>query len=366
LTDPSGPSSPPDWWLVADAAWAGPGRWLDRCALPMRGPAAAGGDPVPLPQLPPGDPVVEFPGRVLPGFRDAHVHSGLSDLTAVRRGGIAAVTDLGGVPEQVAALRRASADPSSGLPLTEIVGAFLTAVGGYPSDRSWAAPGSWREIRSAADAGPAVAEQAALGAVAVKVAINVTAGPVLAPPVLAAVVEAARRSGLPVIAHAEGDGAVRMGLDAGVDVLAHTPWTEALEPGLLRECARQTAWISTLAIHHPAGGGPAWPVAAGNLAGFLANGGSLRYGTDLGNGRQRPGVNPEEIGALAAVGLSIDEILAAMTTPIRGPAGFVAGVPPTLLSAELTDQPELLGAHLQHAARVFSPEALENVTEGPS
>ena len=32
---------------------------------------------------------------------------------------------------------------------------------------------------------------------------------------------------------------------AGADLLAHTPWTEALDDGLIRDCAAGMTWIST-------------------------------------------------------------------------------------------------------------------------
>jgi hypothetical protein len=352
LADPL-PADP--WWLIVDQIWTGPGRWLRRSALPMRGPVAAGGDPVEPERVPPGARTLDTDGLILPGLHDAHVHSGLVDLRAVRRGGIACVTDLGSVPAQVAELRRKSREPASDLPVLELVGAFLTAPGGYPSDRSWAAPGSWREVRSAVDAETAVAEQAAIGARAVKVAINVDAGPVPPPSVLAAIVAAAQAGGLLVIAHAQGPGAVRAALTAGVDVLAHTPWTESLGPDLIRECARQTTWISTLQIHDPRSGGPAWRTAAANLREFLGHGGTLRYGTDLGNGPLSLGINAAEIGALQALGLSVDEVLAAMTGPLVGPAAgagpsrFLAGVAPCVLVNPIAPDTREVGPLLAQA-----------------
>ncbi len=236
---------------------------------------------------------------VLAALRDAHVHSALVDLAAVRRGGIAAVTDLGGVPAELAALG------GPGLPAVRWAGAFLTAPGGYPSDRAWAPPGSWRELRSPADAGEAAAEQGAAGATLLKVCLNAEAGPVPGLATVRAVVGA----GLPVVAHAEGPGMVARALDAGVARLAHTPWTEPLDEGLLRAAAARQLWVSTLAIHT----GRARETAVRNLRLFLGYGGKVRYGTDLGNGPQPLGVNPAEIRLLQAAGLSPADVLAAMT-----------------------------------------------------
>jgi imidazolonepropionase-like amidohydrolase len=366
MTDPAvalsmSPSA--SWWMICDLIWAGPRRWLPGAALPMRGSVAAGGDPVMPQQLPPGARTLELDYMVMPGFHDAHVHTGLIDLAAVRAGGIAAVTDLGGVPQRLAALRDESRDRAAGLPVVEFVGAFLTAPGGYPSGRSWAAPGSWREVRSAADAETAVAEQVAHGARGIKVAINGDAGPVLDPVVLAALVAAAHARDLKVVAHAEGEGTVRAALDAGVDMLAHTPWTEQLGPDLLRECAGQTMWISSMNIH---GRSPALGVALNNLAGFLEHGGTVRYGTDLGNGQPRMGVISEEILSLQRVGLSVDDVLAAMTGPMfdanpgTAPSKFVAGVAPCLLENPINAQLRVVGPYLGQA-RVLSVEDIQDM-----
>jgi hypothetical protein len=205
------------------------------------------------------------------------------------------------------------------------------------------------------------------------VAINVDAGPVLAPPVLAGLVEAAHATGLLVIAHAEGEGAVRAALTAGIDVLAHVPWTEQLDPDLLRECARQTTWISTLHIHNPRGGGPAWDVAGVNLLEFLGFGGTVRYGTDLGNGELPLGVNGEEILALETLSLSVDEMLAAMTGPLTGPltgpatgtatsaSKFVAGVAPCVLINPIGQGNRTIGPALRRA-QVFSFQHMHDWT----
>jgi hypothetical protein len=356
-----------EWWIIPQRIWAG--RWRKQYALPMRGPVAAGGDPVPIAQIPAGARIQEFEDDIiLPGLQDAHVHTGLINVKELRTRAISAVLDLGGVPDRVAGLRLESLDPDSGLPTLEIVGAFLTAPGGYPSDRAWAASGSWREVHSAADAEAAVAEQVAIGAGAIKVAINVEAGPVLEPPVLAALVTATHATGRRVIAHAQGAGAVQLALDAGVDVLAHTPWTERLEPGLLRDCAAQTTWISTLTIHRP--GGPEEGAAYWNLDGFLGQGGLLRYGTDMGNGPVTPTIHTRETMLFQNLGLSVDDVLASMTGPMLGPAPgdksvqsrFVAGVAPATLHNRIRRNERPVGPFLAQA-QVFSSKYVDDEQE---
>ena len=301
-------------WLVADSAWWGPGQWFGRCALRLREDGTPA-DPAPVAadQLPANARARHLPGTLLPGLRDAHVHSGLVDLRVVRAAGITEVHDLGSAPEVLAAHTTCPE-----LPRMRVVGAFLTAPGGYPSDRSWAATGSYREVVSATDAETAVTEQRAAGAFAIKVALHAAAGPLLPEPVLTRLVGAAHAADLPVIAHAEGSTTARLALETGVDRLAHTPWTERLDDGLIAELASATTWISTLDIHGYGADTPQLRTALDNLRRFLERGGTVRYGTDLGNGPLPLGVNPREITALQSAGLTPGDVLAAMADPRSG------------------------------------------------
>jgi hypothetical protein len=261
--------------------------------------------PVPLADVPAGAPRRDFPGTLLPGLVDAHVHATLVDPATLRAGGIAAVWDLGGVLEQVAAL---AARPFPGLPVMRFAGPFLIAPGGYPSDRAWAPPGSWRELHSAAEATEAVAVARAAGATLIK-----TTAPLPPPATTAALVSAAHAAGLQVVVHADDSRGVAATLDADADLLAHTPWTDRLDAGLVRACAARQRWISTLDIHGWGEPTASLVTAVANLRLFREYGGDVRYGTDLGNGPLPPAVNPREIRALQAAGLTPDAVLTAMT-----------------------------------------------------
>ncbi|HET6532451.1 MAG TPA: amidohydrolase, partial [Actinoplanes sp.] len=208
--------------------------------------------------------------------------------------------------------------------------------------------GSGRPVRSAADAAEAVAESTAIGADLVKVTAH-AGGPMLAPPVLAAVVEAAHAAGLRAVVHAEGPGTVAAAVDAGADLLAHTPWTERQDGPLLRRAAEQgMTWISTLDIHGWGRATAALGTAIDNLRRFLGYGGTVVYGTDLGNGPLVAGVNPREISALQRAGLTPDEVLVAMT-------GDAAGRPPCWLPGGL-DLEATRFAGVLATARVAGPE----------
>lgn len=330
-------------WLLADSAWWGAGRWFGRCALRLRNGGPADSTPVAPEDVPAGARTRRLGGTVLPGLRDAHVHSGLVDLRSVRFGGIAEVHDLGSAPDVLEALR--IDDPT--LPRMRVVGAFLTAPRGYPSDRSWAAAGSFREVRSPLDAEAAVGEQQQVGAHAIKVALNSDAGPVLRDSVLAAIVSAAHDAGLPVIAHVEGEGTMRLAYDNGIDRLAHTPWTERVDERLLADAAQRMSWISTLDIHGFGTDTPQLRTATENLRRFVEHGGTIHYGTDLGNGPLPPGVNPREVTALLAAGLTPDDVLTAMTD-LRSP------VPPCWVPSGLDPTPSRFADSLS-SAQVVDP-----------
>ncbi|HWS32306.1 MAG TPA: amidohydrolase, partial [Actinoplanes sp.] len=193
-----------------------------------------------------------------------------------------------------------------------------------PSNRSWAAAGSWREIGTTDDADAAVAELQAAGATLVKVTAH-TGGPQLAQPLLDTLVASAHTAGLPVVVHAEGAGTVEAAYSAGADVLAHTPWTERIDDDLVRSCAQRMRWISTLDIHGWGDPDPAREVAVDNLRRFIGYGGTVRYGTDLGNGPLPPGINVREIRLLQSAGLTPDAILTAMTEAGSTTLSWISG-----------------------------------------
>ena len=287
----------------------------------------------------------EHPGEVgtmLPPLVDHHVHLMIVGTDALTDTALAAVLDLGAPLDLVTARRH-----HDGLPRVEFAGAFLTARGGYPVGRPWAAEGSAREIdvyegngRSAlpGPAETAVSEQHGFGASVIKVALNAAAGPVFDRATLDAVVGAAHDRGLPVVAHVEGDGMTRLAIDAGVDALAHTPFTERVDDGLIAHAvAAGQRWISTLFVTSYGLPSPVRDRALDNLRRFHDAGGRVLYGTDLGNGDQPLGVNPAEVAALAAAGLGAPELLDAIVDPwprterVEGISTFVPGLPPGAL-----------------------------------
>ncbi len=274
-------------------------------------------------------------GVALPALIDHHVHLHLIDAHGLAEGGIAGVLDLGGDPVALARL------PRDGMPHVAYAGAMLTATGGYPVGRSWAPTAIVREVSSSSShpgvpggAATAVDEQAAFGASVIKVALHADEGPVPDPVVLDAIVAAVRTHTLPVIAHVEGERMTQRSLDAEVDALAHTPFSERLDIDVIeRAVAAGQVWISTLAIH--SGVDRAWAVA--HLGAFAAAGGRVLYGTDLGNGDRPGGIQLEELAALDEAGVRGAALVASLTdpwplsTPTSAVATFVPGPPPLTL-----------------------------------
>ncbi|WP_149083544.1 MULTISPECIES: amidohydrolase [Microbacterium] len=264
-------------------------------------------------------------GRVVGGFTDHHVHLQLVDHTLLASSRLGQVVDLGGDPTTVAriavhnsgetaagvaarAVSGAGEPDSPELRTVSYAGAFLTPPGGYPSDRAWAPAGSVREIPDSGAAEAAVAEMASAGASCIKVASNSTAGPVFSDALFRTIVERATAHGLPVVAHAEGPGeAQRVGV-LGAARLAHAPFTEHLDDEEIAYQAAHVSWISTLAIHDAA----ARAVAVDNVARFHAAGGTVLYGTDMGNGHTPVDLNPAEVTALRTAGLDDDTLLRAL------------------------------------------------------
>jgi imidazolonepropionase-like amidohydrolase len=273
---------------------------------------------------------IEVDGFLMPAVADRHVHIGLADPGAVLLGGVTAVRDLAWPPDHIFGLAAASELPSFTGPLIRAAGPMLTARGGYPTADAWAPPGTGLELEGPEHAAAAVADLAARGAAAIKVALNAEAGPTPTDAELAAIVAAARERDLPVTAHVQGAGQVERAVGAGVDELAHAPWSERLLDALIEAAARTVRIVSTLDILSYGSVTPELRTACENLVRFRAAGGTVVYGTDLGNGPIPPGVHVREALLLhEAVRMTPEEVLAAMTA-----ARLEPGAPGDLLALD--------------------------------
>ncbi|WP_328387310.1 amidohydrolase family protein [Nocardia sp. NBC_00416] len=326
-----------DLLLTADAAWLGERTLAGPTAVGVRGSEI--GWIGPSRDAPSAVTRTHVDGVLLPGLTDHHVHAAMIRPEQLLAAGVTTVLDLGWAPDEIWPLvDRARSDPA--LPHIRAAGPFLTAPGGYPSRQSWAPPRVAIEVEDPVSAIRAVESLVARRPATIKVTLNSEAGPVVDDATLNAVVGAARAHGIPVTAHTQGHGQTRRAYLAGVRVLAHTPWTEELDDSLVADLARDTTIVSTIDIHGWGEHTRDRRTALHNLRRFHSAGGTVRYGTDLGNGPLPIGVNIREIAALTDAGLSPVEILRAITgAPLR--PGATADV--SVVPADPTADPAVLG-----------------------
>jgi imidazolonepropionase-like amidohydrolase len=113
--------------------------------------------------------------------------------------------------------------------------------------------------------------------------------------------------------------------------------------------------VSTLDICGFGDDTPALRIALGNLRRFVAAGGDVVYGTDLGNGTIPPGIHARELALLLEAGVTSERLLEAVTrAPLApdAPADVIAlGMDP-LETVEAFDDRRLV----VRAGRVVLPE----------
>lgn len=253
---------------------------------------------------------------LVPGFIDAHVHIGFHRPIDVLRGGVTTVRDLGWPPEDAFAMAERSQTQDFAGPTIHAVGPILTCPGGYPTRAAWAPAGTGLAVTSAAHARAAVAELCERGARQIKIALEPAVGPVLDDPELSAIVETAHELARPVTSHTRGMDQLERALAAGVDELAHTLFTDEPIPrrAIERMVGAGMAVVPTLSIFS----GRERRIAIESTRRFYDSGGTILYGTDLGNNGPRPGIDRREIKAMADAGMSsLDIIRAATVTPAR-------------------------------------------------
>jgi imidazolonepropionase-like amidohydrolase len=315
--------------IRAAAAWLGPGRFVEDAQVVCDGGSITyAGQATSIDHA---DREVRLEGFLMPAVADRHVHVELSSPAAVLAGGVTAVRDLAWPPERIFTLADASELPSFDGPLIRAAGPMLTAPGGYPTKAGWGPPGTGREVASPEEATAAVQELVRLGAAAIKVSLNAEAGPTPSDADLAAICDAAHAAELPVTAHAQGAGQVERALGAGVDELAHTPWTK-LSDRVIGSAAARMRIVSTLDILSFGRDTPEIRTALDNLRRFHVAGGTIVYGTDLGNGEIPPGIHEREARLMREAGMEPEEVLEAM---IRAP--LEPGAPADLV--ELASSP---------------------------
>lgn len=234
---------------------------------------------------------------LLPGFIDSHVHVQLSDPRLCLRGGTTTVRDLGWAPPVIFA--RLPGLRLSGPDLLA-AGGILCPPGGYPSRAGWCPEATAVPVGTLAQAEQAVAQMKASGSSIIKVSLPF--------PQLPEVVAQAHRSGLKVTAHLGGVEELDEALAAGVDELAHFTFASVTVPPdrIERMVRRKVAVCPTLHIG-------ATPQRLDNLARFVRAGGTVLYGTDLGNYGPPPGIDVQELALMMRAGMSPQQVIDSAT-----------------------------------------------------
>ncbi len=286
--------------------------------------------------------VVECAGcAAFAGFWNSHVHFGvggpgatLPPAAAIQAGldsmllryGFVHVLDTGSNLGATVALRRRI--DSGELPGPEIrtAGFPFAPPNGSPF---YIAPLKLPELRSPAVVADSVAARVAGGADAIKI-FAASPAELGKPPVMMdravirAVVEAAHARGRLVAAHPTTNAGALGAIEAGVDILLHTtpdgdePWDRAF---LDRAVAAKISLTPTLKLwkweleraHRPAELVTQFVgLAQGQLRAFVAAGGDVLFGTDVG---YMTDYDPsDEYRFMQAAGMSLDQILASLTT----------------------------------------------------
>ncbi|RKT53893.1 amidohydrolase family protein [Saccharothrix australiensis] len=280
------------------------------------------------------DVVVDGTGRtLLPGLVDAHTHVFDGSLARALEFGVTTELDMFCLPGNLARQRELAAT-HDGVADLRSAGVLATAPGGHPSQLMPAlaesdAVGPFDTVAGVGDVRRFVEARVAEGVDYLKVvvdsgAVHGTSLPVLAPEVVAALVEVGHEHGLAVIAHAITAAEVGIALDAGVDGLAHV-WCDATPDGLAERVAAQGVFVvGTLAYFEAITGGArtADHAVAGSLDGAMAAtrallraGAPILAGTDAtpfvpghGDGMHR------ELELLVRAGLTARQALAAATS----------------------------------------------------
>lgn len=198
------------------------------------------GDRIAEPDGRPVDIVVEGTGKtLLPGLIDAHTHIFDGNLEQALTFGVTTELDMFCLPPNLARQRKLAAERDDVADIRSS-GMLATAPGGHPSQLMAAladaaafgdAVGPFDTLASVDQAKKFVEARLAENIDYLKVVVDDGAVhgadlPVLAPDVVAALVDAAHAAGVKVIAHAITTREVEVALDAGVDGLAHV-WADA-------------------------------------------------------------------------------------------------------------------------------------------
>ncbi|ANZ43231.1 hypothetical protein BBK82_33905 [Lentzea guizhouensis] len=268
-------------------------------------------------------------GYLLPGLIDTHVHIGHADeLAAGLRWGVTTMLDMGAKHwDDVRALRDNESDDRADVrgvsyPACAVRGTAVRKMG-FPASTA---------VRGPADAARWVAERLLQDPDHIKVVVEEKLFPwqprPLSTETVAAIVAEAHRAGKKVVVHAASPRAYTTALDAGADVITHTPISAALPADLAaRIAAAGTAVSPTLVMMRTILEGLRFTPrslhfgqSTASTAALHSAGVPIVLGTDANAAHSSPARVPhgravhEELALLVECGMSPADALAAATS----------------------------------------------------
>ncbi|MDH4157573.1 MAG: amidohydrolase family protein [candidate division Zixibacteria bacterium] len=253
---------------------------------------------------------------VLPGFINAHVHSGFDreNLATWANSGVTTVRDLAG-PSSFAWKEKISKDPYCALLVA--AGPMISVPNGYPLV-PWGSP-NMLPVNSPEEAQIEVAQLLDSGADIIKLAMESGEAfkmtiPSLTPEEALAAVNAAHQHGTIASAHVLVTRDLARAVEAGVDDIAHMV-VDYLPDSIIDVMLDDSVlWVPTLELWHHVGGGMG-EAAVSNLRKYVQAGGKIALGTDFDgyNARFELGMPMHEMEWMSQAGMSPMQVIVAGT-----------------------------------------------------
>ena len=294
-------------------------------------------------RVPPNFQSLDCSGNTITaGFWNSHVHfferkwADAADIPAPEltrqlqemftRYGFTSVFDLGSRWENTRHIRERIQSGEVLGPRIRSTGEVLIAPGAMPADTILGILGDMPlknlEVTNAAQAEQASKKLLEMGVDGIK--LHLQPPPPPKPPFprdgIEAAVKAAHEAKKPVFVHPNSGADVIAAIQAGVDVIAHTtpqsgPWDRSLAAEMKdRRVALTptlTMWESTMRHDRISAQDRFTAIATGQLQFWVASGGTVLFGTDIGAIDYDPS---EELALMRRAGLSFNQILASLTT----------------------------------------------------
>ena len=231
--------------IRAPFAWLGPGRMVPDVQVDCDGDTVTYvGRVHPVPD---DAELIVTSGFLMPAAADRHVHIELGDPVAMLQRGVAAVRDLAWPTDRIFGLAETSEVPGLQRPADPCSRPDAHRSRRVPDGRELGARGHGprgddpRRGRGRGDRARRAGRRGDQG-VAER---RGRADALRRRPSPRSATRRARPT-IPVTAHAQGEGQVERALGAGVDELAHAPWTDRLGDDAIAMAAERMRWVSTL------------------------------------------------------------------------------------------------------------------------